>query len=35
MGSNEIAPQQYSAVLNAAHSAANGKEKLNNFNLLT
>ena len=34
MGSNEIAPQQYSAVLNAAHSAANGKEKINNFNLL-
>ena len=35
MGSNEIVSTQYSAVLHAAHSAANGKEKYIDFNLLS
>ena len=34
MGSNEIVTKQCSAVLKAAHSAANGTEKGLNFNLL-
>ena len=34
MGSNEIVTKQCSAVLKAAHSAANGTEKGLNFELL-
>ena len=34
MGSNEIVTKQCSAVLKAAHSAANGTEKDLNFKLL-